>query len=229
MSATKHGNPGEWAKVKGTVMSLWPLFICFFAMGAFVAAAILGRYPAWFGLAFFVSLVLTAALWLKGVRRVESYFKGARGEERVARLLETLPTGWHVFHDFIAGAYHVDHVVVGPAGVYAVETKNWSGRVTVEEDEVLVGGMLPDRSPLQQARNEADAVKSALTRAGWDGVNAVEPVLCFASDTCVEPCPAVRRVNLFNAARLVGWLVQRPNVLSDNEVARLVQLMETQS
>ena len=31
MTAKQHGVPGEWAKVRGTVMSLWPLFLCFIA------------------------------------------------------------------------------------------------------------------------------------------------------------------------------------------------------
>ena len=146
MSAEIHGTPGEWAKVKGTVASMWPLFVCFTALGAFGAAVALGSHASWFAAAFFVAAAMTAFLWRRGVRRVESYFKGARGEERVAGVLKTLPDGWHVFHDFVAGSHHVDHVVAGPAGVFAVETKNWRGRVTAEEGEVLVDGALPDRA-----------------------------------------------------------------------------------
>lgn len=225
MSATRHGNPGEWARVKGTVASLWPLFLCFLALGAFGTALVMGRYAIWFATTFFAVLVMTAFLWRKGLRRVESYFKGARGEERVAALLDSLPTGWHVFHDFPAGNYHVDHVVVGPAGVFALETKNWSGRVTVEENEVLVGGNLPDRSPLQQTWNEAEAVKEALKRAGWEGT--VEPVLCMASDTFVQPETVMRRINLLNAQSLLDWFARRGSVLAASDVARLAQLMET--
>lgn len=225
MSATRHGIPGEWAKVKGTVMSLWPLFVCFAALGAFAAAAVSGRFAGWFAGGFAVSVVFTAVFWRKGMRRVESYFKGARGEEHVASLLETLPSGWHIFHDFAAGGYHVDHVVVGPTGVYAVETKNWRGRVTHEENEILVDGTLPDRAPLAQTRREAEAVCETLKRAGWEGV--VVPVLCMASDSCIEPQSEVRRVAVVNASIVVKWLAGRPCTLSANEVERLAQLMET--
>ena len=160
MGAVRHGNPGEWARVTGTVISLWPLFACFTALGALGASIFFGRNPAVFAGIFTACLLLTAALWRKGLRRVESFFKGARGEERVAGLLEMLPVGWHVFHDFEAGGYHVDHVAVGPTGVYAVETKNWRGRVTAEKGEVLVDGVLPDRAPLGQAAAEAKAVEA---------------------------------------------------------------------
>ena len=119
MSAAIHGNPGEWAKVKGTVASMWPLFVCFAALGALGAAAAIGRHVVWFSVAFLAAVGVTAFLWRKGLRRVESYFKGARGEERVAGILATLPDGWNVFHDLVAQGLHVDHVVAGPAGVFA--------------------------------------------------------------------------------------------------------------
>ena len=90
-----------------------------------------------------------------------------------------------MFNDFVAGGYHVDHVVAGPAGVFAVETKSWRGSVTEEEGEILVNGSLPDRAPVTQATREAAAVKAALKRAGWEKGD-VMPVLCFASDTFAD-------------------------------------------
>ena len=225
MGAVRHGNPGEWARVTGTVISLWPLFACFTALGALGASIFFGRNPAVFAGIFTACLLLTAALWRKGLRRVESFFKGARGEERVAGLLEMLPVGWHVFHDFEAGGYHVDHVAVGPTGVYAVETKNWRGRVTAEKGEVLVDGVLPDRAPLGQAAAEAKAVEAALRKAGCD-VEAV-PVLCMASDTFAGPASRVGGTVVVNASGVAAWVLGRPVVLSADRVARLAQLMET--
>lgn len=225
MSATRHGNPGEWAKVQGTVLSLWPLFVCFAALGALGASIAFGRHPALFAGIFAALVAMTAVLWRTGLRRVESFFKGARGEERVAGLLELLPHGWHVFHDFPAGGHHVDHVVVGPTGVYAVETKNWRGRVTVEKDEILLDGALPDRSPLAQAHAEAKAVKAALKAAGCD--NEVVPVLCMASDTFVDGVLPTGRATVINASRVAAWMQGRGAVLAANEVARVAQLMET--
>ena len=225
MSAIRHGNPGEWAKVKGTVMSLWPLFLCFAALGALGASIAFGRRPALFAAVFAGTVVATAVLWRKGLRRVEAFFKGARGEERVAGLLETLPGTWHVFHDFEAGGHHVDHVVVGPTGVYAVETKNWRGHVTVEKGEILLDGELPDRSPLAQSVAQARAVRSALRGAGCD--LEVVAVLCMASDTFDSPATAVAQTTVLNAVDVVKWILGRGTTLSANEVTRLAQLMET--
>lgn len=221
----RHGNPGEWAKVNGTVASLWPLYACCVALGACGASLAFGKYPLCFAAGFALAVVALAFFWRKGLRRVESYFKGASGEERVATVLDGLSEKWHVFHDFEVGPFHVDHVVVGPAGVYSVETKNWRGRVTLEAGELLVDGRPADRAPLAQAADEAEAVKAALGRAGWNG--EVTPVLCFASDTFADGLRAAGRVTVLNMSRLVAWLCGRGVALSANELERLTRLMTT--
>lgn len=226
MNAIQHGMPGEWAKVRGTVLSLWPLFLCFLALGAFGTALVLGSRLLLFAGLFVVSLLLTIVFWWKGLRRVESFFKGARGEEHVAALLATLPAGYHVFHDFAAGGHRVDHVVVGPTGIFSVETKCWRGTVTVEEDEILVNGHLPDRSPRAQATREAAAVQAALDRAGWT-TDAVKPVVCFASDTFAEARRQIGTVTVLNAGGVTAWILGCPKALTANDVERVAQLMET--
>ncbi|MCQ2388477.1 MAG: NERD domain-containing protein [Kiritimatiellae bacterium] len=222
--AKQHGVPGEWARVRGTVLSLWPLFLAFVLMGAFASAVLSGRHVGVFAFSFVASLVSVAWLWRKGLRRVESFFRGARGEERVANLLGNLPDAYHVFHDFVAGSHHVDHVVVGPTGVFAVETKNWSRTVTIAEGHVLVGGELPTRPPLVQAVKEAEAVKASLKRAGWNG--EVAPVVCFASNTFAEGVATCGTVQIVNARDLHGLVTNSPEALPPQELERLVQLME---
>ena len=52
---------------------------------------------------------------------------GADGEEHTAAVLRSLARdGWRVIHDIQFGGFNVDHVAVGPGGIYAIETKNTS-------------------------------------------------------------------------------------------------------
>ena len=222
-NAVQHGMPGEWARVNGTVFSLWPLFLCFFFMGSFAAALALGAHTWLFTCLFVASFVAAAAMWRRGLRHVESYFKGARGEERVAGILAGLPGEYHVFHDYSAGKYHVDHVVAGPAGVFCVETKNWNGGVTVEEGNVLVDGRLPSRSPISQATREADALAARLSAAGWSG--SITPVVCFASDTFAAGRGRIGPVVLVNSSEVMPWILEHPQALPQDELGRLVKLM----
>src|SRR6202043_2142454 len=58
--------------------------------------------------------------------------RGAAGEEHVGSLLEELSDGgWQVIHDVSLGRGNVDHILIGPAGVFTVETKSHPGPVRV--------------------------------------------------------------------------------------------------
>ena len=219
-----HGVAGEWARVKGTVAGLWPAFLCVFAAG-FSAAVMSFASVQWGALVLALSLTALAFATMKGLRRVERFFKGARGEERVSWILRSLPDRYHVFNDFVAGRAHVDHVVVGPAGVFAVETKNWRGVVTVEDGHVLLDGRLPSRPPLAQVQREADLVRTTLAKAGWTG--AVTPVLAFASDTFRAHIAEVGGAVVINSCELARSFETARVVVSPAELDRLVGLMES--
>lgn len=204
-------------------MSLWPLFVSIFALG--FSAAILLFVHAGIGALLFVAALTAVAYFLyRGERRMESFFKGARGEERVAGILKSLPESYHLFNDFVASGRHVDHVVVGPAGVFAVETKFWSGKVTLEEGHILVDGQLPDRSPIAQVLREARLVKTELAKKGWNG--AVTPVLAFASNTFEAKIAEYHGVVILNARDLKDSFATERVVIPSVELERLVRLME---
>lgn len=222
--ATIHGVAGEWARVKGTVMGLWPLFVAVFGVGFAVATA--AFLHAGIG-AVLLALALVACYFflMRGMRRVESFFKGAKGEEKVCGILARLPEAYHVFNDFVAGGVHVDHVVVGPAGVFAVETKCWAGAVEVEDGRILVGGQPPDRDPIGQALREAALVAGELKAKGWTGL--VTPVLAFASDTFRPRSAQLQSgVVVMNSNELERHFAAGRRVVDRNELERLVALME---
>ena len=183
-----HGSPGEGARNAGLLRTVGPLlavaFAGVYALGALVRAP---SRPVAAAL-----LVGMAVGLLAGVRfwrvRVGAFFKGAEGEETVGRALAALPAGWHVFHGLNAGGGvgmwrrgDIDHAVAGPGGVFAIETKNWSGRIEAADERIVLDGAAPRRSPTAQARAAADALRATLARGGMRGIEPV-PVLCFAGD-----------------------------------------------
>src|SRR5258708_7840040 len=48
---------------------------------------------------------------------------GAGGEEHVGGVLASLGEDWSVIHDASVGPGNIDHIAIGPGGVFAVETK----------------------------------------------------------------------------------------------------------
>jgi len=57
----------------------------------------------------------------------EHWGKGAAGEKSVAHTLSKLPDGFRVVNDLATPTGNLDHVVIGPTGVFVIETKNWRG------------------------------------------------------------------------------------------------------
>jgi hypothetical protein len=81
----------------------------------------------------FIGLVLMAWLWFAsadgGSLDPTNDRKGLTGERQVADVLASLDdVGVVAVHDLELGLGNVDHVAIGPTGVFAIETKNWAGR-----------------------------------------------------------------------------------------------------
>ena len=106
-------------------------------------------------------------------RRVEA-------ELRTTQARECLDSGgWTVVKDlqWPGGRYgHIDHVVVGPSGVYVIDTKTWSGDVSVYGGRLRHEGHAEDS--LVASLTEGAAAVALLTH----GVpqRLVKPVVCVA-------------------------------------------------
>jgi hypothetical protein len=65
---------------------------------------------------------------------------GARGERQTARLLDRLGRdGYRVLHDLAmpGSLANVDHLVVGPSGVFVIDSKQWTGSVQQSADGLI--------------------------------------------------------------------------------------------
>ncbi len=107
------------------------------ARWALPAAAVVGLVlvvvvgvPWWLGLV--LVLVLVGAVARRVYRPVgNSWTKGAAGEKKTAQLLIPLQRdGWTALHDrAVPGSRaNVDHLLIGPAGVLMVDSKNWASK-----------------------------------------------------------------------------------------------------
>jgi hypothetical protein len=183
--ATVYGSPGQGPRTLGPLMVFWPLAPICFAAGWLLRTAL--PFPALTttqaGILFLALAVLLALFTVWSTRRLRSFLKGAEGEEKVARVLSFLPSGCSVFNDLqLDGADAVfDHIVVGPSGVFVIETKNWSGEITFENGQVLYNGKTPGRPPIRQVKEAVAALLDHLEAAQCPAV-PVYPVLCFVNN-----------------------------------------------
>jgi hypothetical protein len=102
---------------------------------------------------------------------------GAQGERRTARLLAPLErAGYQVFHDLAVpgSAANVDHLVVGPTGVYVIDSKRYRGQLRYSGGRLWRGSRSLDRT-LETLWWEATQVAETLA-FGPD--LRIYPVLC---------------------------------------------------
>lgn len=137
------------------------------------------------------------AIWktFRILQQITTTNRGLEGELATAQLLTPLlAEGWQLFHDLPMKRGNIDHVLVGPTGVYAIETKYRSKRPSMKGQEgvraeydgnsIRFAGGANEQLPVQQAQ----AVASELSK--WLHGKIGEPV-------CVVPVVA-----------LPGWFVK---------------------
>ena len=100
----------------------------------------------------FITMRLTDRVSDKLERERIKFRKGATGEALAGYLLEGLPDDYMVIHGLKPKPQHgdIDHIVVGPTGVYAIDTKNWNGVVTADgKGELLLNGKPTDKPAIR--------------------------------------------------------------------------------
>jgi hypothetical protein len=94
-------------------------------------------------------------------RKLKQLQQGLDGERAVAEYLDLLrEEGFRVIHDIPADKFNIDHVLVGPQGVFMVETKTLSKRQGVasleyDGERIFLGSSLLPRNPVPQSKSQA--------------------------------------------------------------------------
>jgi hypothetical protein len=180
-----------------------------------VATAVLGKLFGLRDLRFlFAEIALLASMFAISryvLPLMERRDRGASAEEHVGSLLEQLPApAWHVTHDASLGRGNVDHILIGPAGVFTVETKSHPGPVRVGR----VHG-----ATIRQAHAQRTAIER-VTGA------SVEPLLVFSRAWVDRPLARRKGVRVLPARMLLGHLNKRAEVLSREQIDRAQALLE---
>ena len=207
--ARVYGSPGEAPRVLGLLRAFWPLLvICFFTgylLRALAPIPELGLSAV--GILFFLLAVSTAILLAWGDRRLGNFLKGAKGEEWVAHELAFLSAEYTVFNGLRLGdgKQNFDHIIVGPAGIFVVETKNWKGSVEFHDGKLFAGGKEPSRPPLKQVKAATSELAAYIDQLGCSEL-PIHSVLCFLGTKLPEEIMNVNGVVVCSGTRLIEVL-----------------------
>jgi hypothetical protein len=152
----------------------------------------------------------------------DRYYGGAGGEYDVGAVLSRLPQEFHLFNDVGFYAGDVDHIVVGPTGVFVVETKNHSGTISLKDGCLCRNGKLLDRDFVHQATAEAMYVKGLLNPQVQCHVR---PLVVFTRAK-VRVLTAVGGVRIVALSSLIDTIVSREPSLSPEDVGQYAGRLE---
>ncbi|WP_194927311.1 nuclease-related domain-containing protein [Catenulispora pinisilvae] len=153
-----------------------------------------------------------------------SWEVGARGERIVGRRLELLRRrGWEVLHSIpLASGADIDHLVIGPGGVFTVNTKHHArARIWVAGDRVMVNGRY--QPYIRNSRHEAAAAARRLSAALGRAVE-VRGVVAFVAPGSLTVREYPSDVLIATDGAIVRMLRRLPTVLSPDEVQAVFQV-----
>jgi len=207
-----------------------PIMLWFVWFAHWVQAANKVRLSPDFWLALAIIVTGTAAIaYLRLIPKARRLVRGERGELRVAEVLDDLrPFGYRAFHDLVRDGFNIDHVVVGPAGVFAVETKFRSGQgeITFRNGEGLfVDGFPEEKDSLSQARGNAREV-NRIIKENCKFDEWVWPLVVFVGDWRVRNDWQNTDARVFTSDTVVRHIVNQQPRLTGSEITLIASHLE---
>jgi hypothetical protein len=147
------------------------------------------------------------ALVRSAPREIRAWLAKALAEEATAGIVGGLGLGYTIWNNVLTGRTldgvpeTIDHVVLGPAGLFAVQSEDRGGHVRLRKDEIVGEGIHPDEEPLHELHRGTKALSRSL------GVKFTALVVVVPDAALAEPLDVVGR------GRLAGSVLVRRSLL----------------
>lgn len=177
-------------------------------------------FPAW-----------AASFWF--FRSWRNWRKGIDGEKRVASSLQSLDDSFRALHGLIIDIEYgdIDHLVIGPPGIFAIETKNWTGKVKYDGHWYATRGLLFEslekvNSPSEQILANSRLLEDELDKYGVS--EDVDPIIMFPSPDLhldLEHAEDYEVTVFQSEGELLEYIENKPATLSEGEVESLCETL----
>ncbi|MBO2462017.1 NERD domain-containing protein [Actinomadura sp. LCR2-06] len=166
---------------------------------------------------------------------IAAWQKSSAAERRTEKQLRSLQrNGYLVLHaravprdDEGVSDGRIDHLVIGPSGVYAIDSEKWDKRLPVRtlSHRKLFHGPFNKKERLDEARWEADQASRII--GGQVGFEVpVQPSVAIYGPSIPWKVMRVRDVDVYAGNRARSYLRRRPKILTDTDVQRIFQAAE---
>jgi hypothetical protein len=177
--------------------------------------------------------VVNTRKFFKARKHYGNLKKGLLGERLVEEQLNDIrKAGFDVFHDFILtddrGTENIDHIIVGPSGVFTLETKNWTSKavpqddlITYDGENLKIGTYVQDIKVLKQPRRQA-AKLQALLQPEMKNSLWVVPILCFRNRTIRLTRFKPNGLQVVNENDIGTFVLSKANQLDPKDIKKIV-------
>ena len=164
------------------------------------------------------------------IARMRAVRKGMLGEMAVGQFLEQFRRlGYQIFHDVpgdkaLGQQFNLDHVLIGPAGVFTIETKYVMKPqkglciVEVQQNRLTVNGAVPERDPLIQAKAQGRWLQELLSASTGEKFK-VQPVVIYPG-WYIRNLANETSVWVLNEQLLESKLAHAPQILPEDRIRR---------
>lgn len=187
-------------------------------------------------LACFIAGVILIAFYYKRILadfgNIKNINLGIQGERTVEEMLQSFQReGYYVFSDLRNGQGNIDHILIGPAGVFTVETKarrkgTSKAKISFDGNNLLVNGY-PDDNVIRQAHGEKYWLEKFISGEVELGAKVVvQPIIIYPGWFIDQKC---KQADIWiipsNAKWLRNCLKSRGKILDDKQIGLLSYLI----
>ncbi|HEY3761934.1 MAG TPA: nuclease-related domain-containing protein [Verrucomicrobiae bacterium] len=188
-----------------------------------------------FAIVFGLAAAFSTVIAFRIVLEIAAYRRGLLGEQAMAEYLQPLiADGYQIFHDVPSDdKWNIDHVVVGSAGVFAIETKYRTKKPAKDGkrdcDAVFDGSRIQfasgdyDSNAVGQARNNAVWLAKTLSKATGGRVTVQAMV---ALPGWYVTLKANSDVKVLSGKQVSGFISTEPAQLSEKAIQQIIYQLD---
>jgi hypothetical protein len=182
-----------------------------------------------------ILLFLGILLSFLSYNKNKNWVKGAEGEMMVSKYLNELSRDYIILIDLKLPGYYgnVDHVVLGPTGIFVIETKNFNGSYIIDGDQWLYGSASNNKkaywNPGDQIKDNSDALSKFLSSKGMTPLKTSK----FAVVAFINPNLTIRnkpkQYDVMHPSNLQNFIMSRKSKINEDDIIRAFNILKPYS
>lgn len=141
-------------------------------------------------------------------------------------LLDGLPAGFFLLNDLRGGGGSIDHILVGPKGIFVLKIQSHSGTVTVLAEQIFRNGrsLDSDKELIRDARTECRTLEELLARRGITELKP-QPLIVFMNGI-IGVHGTIKGLEVMHRNTLPDFMKRRKDVMSAREAEGILEFLK---